>query len=1127
MKQNSYKSIALSLGTALLLGMSGCSDSNDSNDNNGGSGGSSDTSISGKAVDGYLSQATVCLDLNNDGYCQIGDEPASYTKEDGTFSLSLTATQKSAYPEYTKAPLLIYSGFDIDTGVDFTGKLKANLGDGNAVNVSPISTMVKSIIDSGKAEAEANTLVKEMLDLPADVDLGADPVEEAKKDPKLLKAALKLQKVVEVLAAAKKEAGETKSEHAVAADLYVKLAKQAVDKSATLDKAVENVVANDAQLDSDAQKSATAISGQIELLIDDDTGVANTAVIGTKIGAVKEKIVVAIETNSGVPTESELKTITTKSFAQLHAEEILRIVDVEDTNNLSAEVARVLKAAGMTEEAFLPIESEVKALMSDAKTYSVGVKFENYRNDALEVERKKLEIEAEVAKEKAEYEAKIAAEADAEQKKILEDAQAAAEAKAKAEAEKIAADAEAARLKALEDALKKAQDEQLFDTADLEKLAEEALKVTAEKEKAEAEAALKSEKLKVTTEVYSEIATITEKLSSSNTKITEAAKEIESAAKNNDAAATAFLEDIKKLNLVAVNEDVALLLGEITTSLENIEKTEDIVTVKSEATKITSNIDQLKEKLESIEKSESVIEGYVATLELNKPNENVVKALALLDSIDPAKDSLTETVEKMKGMLGTGSQDELVLSAMIDIVEVANSATVKNLINVENNLPNLDAFTGDKEAVITLASTATTEGGTAALHELAEKLRNASNVIGDAFENSAKVMYYQNQTIGINEALMARAGALSAAAALDIAASYSYGDISYFKKQSKEIDGVTYEYVTIDVDELALFKQSDFFKMNNTDRLVAAGEDLKTAAELFTQLDPTYAKENSTDTTDAQNFLAAYNGDGKYMQADGTVIDLKKLFSTTDYIDRNDFDIPSSYLGYSSDVLAEYKKAAAGYVAMQDYVKDGCSGDAPTNNIDWNLLESSDRNVSVQIDTDLSIVHGEPTYTESKPVYFDAIHSDICEFHGYESSDYGRAEFEFEPNAGFKNVIIPVKLADKFVAGTTLYTHKYDGDNIYYKIELSESKGIKYTELGYYPDENGNLVEFKNIYKGRYEINENDQAVISTENVENDADKQNFAFELKDSDEDGLELEIGGNTKYYNYTKPDWFPKDL
>lgn len=502
----------MSLSTAMVLGMAGCSSSADNNNGTLNPNAGGPTTLSGTGVDGYLSQATVCLDLNLDGYCQIGDEPATSTKDDGSFSLTLTTDQKSAYPEYAKAPLLIYSGYDVDTGVDFTGKLKANLGDGQNINVSPLSTAVKAVMDSNKTEAQAEELVKKMLDLPANADLKADPVKEAKKNPALLKAALKLHKTVEVLAAAKKQAGSTENANTLVDNLYKKLATQAIADQ-NLTTAVGTVVADDSELDADAQESATAISGQIDLIIG-DKAVADTAVIGTKIGAVKQEIVVAIENNESVPTSATLAATADTTFSLLHAKEILRIVGMQDVNTttgtLSGDVQYVLthnNDENMTETSFLPVDTEIKVLKADKRTFIVGAKFEDFRNAGREAENARLEAEAKAAAEKAALEAKIKelndqiAAADAEAKAKLEadklaaeQEKLAAEAKAKVDAETAAKKAEADRLARLAADAKAAAEAGLLAQQELDKIAaeKEAADTAEAKAKADAEEAIKA-----------------------------------------------------------------------------------------------------------------------------------------------------------------------------------------------------------------------------------------------------------------------------------------------------------------------------------------------------------------------------------------------------------------------------------------------------------------------------------------------------------------------------------------------------------------------------------------------------------------------------------------------------------
>lgn len=304
-------SIGLSLATAMFLGMTGCSSGGDS------SKGETPTdmtptdvtNISGKAIDGYLINATVCLDLNLDGYCQIGEEPVASTKEKGAFTLEVTDRHKENYPEYMKSPLLVYDGYDVDTGERFIGKLKAPLNDGKAINISPLSTVVEAVMSDSVTQDEAEELVKGMLGLGKDVDLKADPIEAAKENSELLRAALKIQKTLEVLVEAQVKAGSTSSKNDLVEGLYKKLAEEVV-ANRELKDAVEALIDADELFDDaakiEAKKKATVISGQIELIIPEGGTVADTAVIGTKIETVKQIIVVAVEEGSDIPDDAKI-----------------------------------------------------------------------------------------------------------------------------------------------------------------------------------------------------------------------------------------------------------------------------------------------------------------------------------------------------------------------------------------------------------------------------------------------------------------------------------------------------------------------------------------------------------------------------------------------------------------------------------------------------------------------------------------------------------------------------------------------------------------------------------------------------------------------------------------------------
>jgi hypothetical protein len=175
------------------------------------------TSIDGKAIDGYLQNAVVCLDLNADGYCQAKSEPITTTLDDGSFSLDISDAHR-AHENFDEAMLLVFGGVDVDTHMDFKGKLLAP-NDGSAIlNISPITTLVaKNVQKALKAEGkqtreQIKEQIKQSRKKVADVleiseeEVSLDPVEHRriKGDDKLIRKALKVQKSLEGLLVAAK-----------------------------------------------------------------------------------------------------------------------------------------------------------------------------------------------------------------------------------------------------------------------------------------------------------------------------------------------------------------------------------------------------------------------------------------------------------------------------------------------------------------------------------------------------------------------------------------------------------------------------------------------------------------------------------------------------------------------------------------------------------------------------------------------------------------------------------------------------------------------------------------------------------------------------------------------------------
>lgn len=140
------------------------------------------TQSSGKLIDGYIKGATVFLDRNNNGQLDPG-ETSTITDDDGDFTLT------------GQGNLVAFGGTDISTGLAFEGTLKAPAG---STVITPVTTVIAEIVESGKSVEEAQQAVVSALDLPSDIDLKTfDPIDEATKtgaDSATVAKALDLQK---------------------------------------------------------------------------------------------------------------------------------------------------------------------------------------------------------------------------------------------------------------------------------------------------------------------------------------------------------------------------------------------------------------------------------------------------------------------------------------------------------------------------------------------------------------------------------------------------------------------------------------------------------------------------------------------------------------------------------------------------------------------------------------------------------------------------------------------------------------------------------------------------------------------------------------------------------------------
>ena len=120
--------------------------------------------ITGKIVDGYIKGATVFADANNDGILEKATE--SWTTSDGNGNFVLNNPVGSI--------VMLGDGVDIVTGKAFTQIMKAPAG---STVVTPATTVMQSLIETGKTEAEAQVLTLQALGLPATTNLKtSDPI---------------------------------------------------------------------------------------------------------------------------------------------------------------------------------------------------------------------------------------------------------------------------------------------------------------------------------------------------------------------------------------------------------------------------------------------------------------------------------------------------------------------------------------------------------------------------------------------------------------------------------------------------------------------------------------------------------------------------------------------------------------------------------------------------------------------------------------------------------------------------------------------------------------------------------------------------------------------------------------
>jgi len=172
-KSKLRKSLELGVSvTAIALLLLGCSKKSDTSSTTTVTPSVATASITGVVVDGYLKDATVCLDTNSNGACDTG-EPSAVTAATGAYTISgVTAGEESKYPLVAEVPS---TSVDQDTGAA-VGTAFTLTTPASTVVVSPLTTLVQEKIAAGESSASAVASVIQSLGISS--ASGVDPMKD-------------------------------------------------------------------------------------------------------------------------------------------------------------------------------------------------------------------------------------------------------------------------------------------------------------------------------------------------------------------------------------------------------------------------------------------------------------------------------------------------------------------------------------------------------------------------------------------------------------------------------------------------------------------------------------------------------------------------------------------------------------------------------------------------------------------------------------------------------------------------------------------------------------------------------------------------------------------------------------
>ena len=185
--------------------------------------------VAGKVIDGYIKNADVCLDLNNNDQIDP-NEPQAKSDENGSYKLV------GNFDLNDSLTIIAKNGIDIDTNKSFDGELKTLV---TQPNLTPATTLVKALMDKNMTKDEAMSQVAKIMKI-SKADIAKDPIEKMEKEnnDSLYKANLSVHKTMELIA--KSDDKNVTSVYKDFADTVHKLKKEN-QKVDDMDDVIDNV----------------------------------------------------------------------------------------------------------------------------------------------------------------------------------------------------------------------------------------------------------------------------------------------------------------------------------------------------------------------------------------------------------------------------------------------------------------------------------------------------------------------------------------------------------------------------------------------------------------------------------------------------------------------------------------------------------------------------------------------------------------------------------------------------------------------------------------------------------------------------------------------------------------------